>query len=152
VMALRTAKAKYATYTNWGPEGIAPLQEGEEWELYDYRTGAGRMELHNGASDRRAGAGPLQRKLQRAMQRALQGELRAPLPSPLREAHGLGFENYFLTAKKAARGATAARLRRLESETGPLSPFGRRPLDGSQRPRGALAPHLARPGLRTGHR
>ncbi len=141
VVALRTGRAKYATYSNWSPEGIAPEREGEERELYDYRTRRGRMELEN-----RAGRGVLERPLGRMMERALRAELRAPLPDHLREAHGLGFENYFLTAKKAARGATAARLRRLESETGPLSPFGRRPLDGSQPPRGAFAPHPARPG------
>jgi arylsulfatase A-like enzyme len=120
VVALRTAGAKYATYSNWSPEGIAPEREGQERELYDYRTRAGRMELENSA-----GRGALERRLSRAMEQVLHGELRGPLPPHLREAHGLGFENYFLTAKKAARGAIAARLRREEGETGPLSPFGR---------------------------
>ncbi|HWX45055.1 MAG TPA: sulfatase-like hydrolase/transferase, partial [Solirubrobacteraceae bacterium] len=143
VVALRTANAKYATYSNWGPEGTTPQRAGQERELYDYRTRAGRMELDNGAAELRSAAGGTERSLHRMMKQALHEELRAPLPRHLREAHGLGFENYFLTAKKAARGATAARLRRLEGETGPLSPFGQRPLNGSSR-------HRSRDGLRRG--
>jgi arylsulfatase A-like enzyme len=118
VVALRTAKAKYATYSNWSASGIAPVPQGQERELYDYRTKAGRMELHNGAGHSR-----LEGPLSRMMERALREELRGQLPSGLEEAQGLGFENYFLTATKAARGAAAARLRRLENETGPLTPF-----------------------------
>jgi arylsulfatase A-like enzyme len=130
VVALRAANAKYATYSNWTPDGIAPLPEGQERELYDYRTRAGRMELHNlaavqgSAAARASAAGGLEGSLHRMFARALREELRGSLPRHLQEAHGLGFENYFLTAKKAARGAAAARLRREESESGPLSPFG----------------------------
>jgi arylsulfatase A-like enzyme len=118
VVALRTANAKFATYSNWGPEGIEPEVEGQERELYDYRTRAGRLELHNGA-----GTSRLEDRLNRLYRRALREELRGPLPRHLTEARGLGLENYFLTAKKAARGAAAARLRREEGEHGPLSPF-----------------------------
>jgi arylsulfatase A-like enzyme len=122
VVALRTARAKYATYSNWSAGGVEPMSEEQERELYDYRTQAGRMELYNGAGHSR-----IEGALHRTYQRALREELHGPLPRQLREAHGLGFENYFLTAKKAARGAAAARLRRQESETGPLAPFGSRP-------------------------
>jgi arylsulfatase A-like enzyme len=118
VVAVRTANAKFATYSNWGAEGIEPEMEGQEHELYDYRTRAGRLELHNGA-----GASRLEGQLNRLYRRALREELRGPLPRHLTEARGLGLENYFLTAKKAARGAAAARLRREEGEHGPLSPF-----------------------------
>ena len=45
VVALRTAGAKYATYSNWSTGGIELVHEGQERELYDYRTRAGRMEL-----------------------------------------------------------------------------------------------------------
>ena len=62
--------------------------------------------------------------MHRMFARALREELRGPLPGHLQEAQGLGFEDYLLTATKAARGAAAARLRREESESGPLSPFG----------------------------
>ncbi len=119
VVALRTANAKFATYSNWSAEGIEPQQEGQERELYDYRTRAGRLELHNGA-----GTSPLEGQLIGLYRRALAEELRGPLPVHLADAHGLGLENYFQTAKKAARGAALARLRRQEGEHGPLSPFG----------------------------
>jgi arylsulfatase A-like enzyme len=134
VVAMRTAKAKYATYSNWSTSGITPLPEGQERELYDYRTREGRMELQN-----RAGQSRLESQLQRMMRRALHNELRGPLPSHLEEAQGLGFENYFLTATKAARGAAAARLRRVEGEIG-LSPFGKPPLSAS--PGRPSPPHL----------
>jgi arylsulfatase A-like enzyme len=128
VIALRTATAKYATYSNWVPGGITQELPGEERELYDYRTPAGRMELHNGA-----GHSHLEHPLRRTLERAIGEELRRPLPHHLRIAHGLGFTNYFLTATKAARSATASRLRRLERETGPLTPFGNRPFNGPPR-------------------
>jgi arylsulfatase A-like enzyme len=118
VVALRTANAKFATYSNWSAEGIEPEVEGQERELYDYRTRSGRLELHNGA-----GVSRLEESLHRLYERALREQLRGALPRHLADAHGLGLENYFLTAKKAARGAAAARLRREEGEHGPLSPF-----------------------------
>ena len=104
------------------------MQEGQERELYDYSTRSGRLELDNGA-----GSSRLEGQLIRLYERALREELRGPLPRQLADAHGLGLENYFLTAKKAARGAASARLRREEGEHGPLSPFGE-PGNG---PRGA---------------
>jgi arylsulfatase A-like enzyme len=119
VVAMRTANAKFATYSNWTAEGIEPEQEGQERELYDYRTRSGRLELDNGA-----GTSRLEGQLLGQYERALREELRGPLPRQLADARGLGLENYFLTAKKAARGAAAARLRREEGEHGPLSPFG----------------------------
>jgi len=119
VVALRTAHGKYATYSNWDPSGIHLEAEGQERELYDYRTRTGRMELDNAL-----GASPLEGRLRRQYERALRAELRAPLARPLAEAHGRGFEDYFLTAQRAARNAVAARLRRLEGEHGPLAPFG----------------------------
>ncbi len=121
VIALRTANAKYATYSNWHPGSIAPESHAEEYELYDYRARAGRLELDN-----LAGRSPLEHKLRATFARALREELRGPLPRHLLPAHKYGFENYFLTATKAARGATAARLRRVEGESGPLSPFAHR--------------------------
>ncbi len=128
VVALRTANAKYVTYSNWRPDGIEQEPRGQEYELYDYRSRRGRLELHNSA-----GHSHLEPALHATLERALREELRGPLPKPLRTVHKDGFENYFLTATKAARGATAARLRRVERESGPLSPFGNRQLTGSPR-------------------
>jgi arylsulfatase A-like enzyme len=131
VVAMRTANAKFVTYSNWKPGGVEPELEGQERELYDYGTRAGRLELANGAD-----VSPLEASLRRRYERALREELRGPLPRQLADAQGLGFENYFLTAKKAARGAAAARLRREETEHGPLSPFG----EAGGGPRGGEAP------------
>jgi arylsulfatase A-like enzyme len=153
VVALRTPNAKYVTYSNWRPGETTPERQGQEHELYDYRSRGGRMELHNGA-----GHSHLEPALRATLARALHEELRAPLPRHLRIAHSAGFQNYYLTATKAARGATAARLRRIEHESGPLSPFGgrggeytERPLGphrdvAPQAPAGGLDGRLARPG------
>jgi arylsulfatase A-like enzyme len=127
VVALRTANAKYVTYSNWRPGTIAATEQGEEYELYDYRTRSGRLELHNGAAHSR-----LEPALRKTLARVLREELRGELPSHLHAARRAGFANYFLTATKAAEGATAARLRRVESEIGPLRPFGRHPTGATQ--------------------
>jgi arylsulfatase A-like enzyme len=126
VVALRTANAKYVTYSNWAHGDITPEARRQEHELYDYRSRAGRLELHNSAGHSHLEAG-----LHATLARALREELRSPLPRHLHEAHKAGFENYFQTATKAARGATAARLRRVQSESGPLSPFGHHRRNGA---------------------
>jgi arylsulfatase A-like enzyme len=124
VVALRTATAKYATYSNWRPNGITQESSAQERELYDYRTRAGRQELHNRAADRRS-ASSLEPALHAALERAVREELREPLPRHLRAAHGRGFSDYFLTATHAALGAAAARLRREEGEDRLLAPLTR---------------------------
>ena len=129
VVALRTANAKYVTYSNWRPGGMTPELQGQEYELYDYRSRSGRLELHNGAGHSR-----LEPALHATLVQALRDELRGPLPSHLHDAYRSGFQNYFLTATKAARTATAARLRRIEHESGPLSPFGARQEEYAERP------------------
>jgi arylsulfatase A-like enzyme len=146
VIALRTPTAKYVTYSNWLPGGITPEQGSQELELYDYRSRAGRLELHNGAGHSR-----LEHPLRGTFEQALREDLRAPLPRRLRVAHGLGFTNYFLTATKAARGATAARLRHAERESGHLIPFGSRPFGDSPRP-GAPAGSAPLAGPPVGYR
>jgi arylsulfatase A-like enzyme len=115
VVAVRTPKAKYATYSDWPAEGIAPVSAGQESELYDYRTHGGRLELDN-----RAGHSPLEKPLRADYERAFTHELRAPLPPYLGAAHARGVADYFSTAKRAARGAAAHRKRRLELEAGRL--------------------------------
>jgi arylsulfatase A-like enzyme len=117
VTAIRTPAAKYATYSHWRHNTIEPHATGEEAELYDYSTHAGRLELENGA-----GKSALETSLRAELQRAIRLELRAPLPQPLRAAHGRGFADYFSTAKRAAKGAAAARRRSTEHLVGPLHP------------------------------
>ncbi len=136
VVALRTPSAKYATYSHWPEEGIAPLSHGQEDELYDYRTHSGRLELHNSA-----GHSALEGRLRAEIEHAFRQELRAPLSSRLSAAHGRGFADYFSTARRAAQSAAARRKLRSEREVGPINRIpgprapdatGARP---SQRPR-----------------
>ncbi len=121
VVALRTAKAKYATYSNFAPDSIKLLDAGRETELYDYSTPEGRMELNN-----LAGNSALEPKLNAQMQRAIRDELREPLPTRLYSAHKRGLLDYLDTAGKAALKATERRRERAERETEEEAPLGRK--------------------------
>jgi arylsulfatase A-like enzyme len=131
IIAMRTPQAKYATYSHWSETGISPLSLGEEVELYDYSTHAGRLELHNSA-----GHNPLEGALRAQLELAISEELRGPLPKHLTEAHERGFSDYFSTARHAAVSAAARRKHHVEREGGQLAepglpgatPLRRRPL------------------------
>ncbi len=120
VVAIRTPQAKYAAYSNWPEEGILPLTQGQEFELYDYGTQDGRLELDNGA-----GESPLEEQLHGQLHSAFAQELRAPLPRRLGPAHARGIADYFSTARHAATAAAARRKLRSEREVGPLQQRGR---------------------------
>ena len=107
VVALRTPTAKYASYSDWPARGIDRLANGEERELYDYRTRDGRLELDN-----RAEHSSLEQALRTSLERAIHGELRRPLPTYLSAAQARGFSDYFSTATRSAKSAAAARKRR----------------------------------------
>jgi arylsulfatase A-like enzyme len=111
VIAMRTAGAKYATYSNWGFEGIEPEQHGQEVELYDYRTSNGRLELDNSSGESEIEAG-----LRSEYEKAFSEELREPLPRRLGPAHARGFADYFSTARHASTKAAARRRQRVERE------------------------------------
>jgi arylsulfatase A-like enzyme len=131
VVAMRTPEAKYAAYTHWPEEGITPLSEGEENELYDYSNGSGRLELHNDA-----GESALEGDLRARLQQAFHEELRGPLPPRLIEAHARGFADFFSTAKRSAETAAARRKRREEREAGSTEPIlGGPEAQASLRPR-----------------
>ncbi len=115
VVGMRTPTAKYTSYSDWPLEGIEPLSQGQEHELYDYGTQSGRLELHNSA-----GNSALEEPLRAEHERAFKDELRAPLPHRLQPAHGRGFADYFSTAKNAATAAAARRKLRSERVVGPL--------------------------------
>jgi arylsulfatase A-like enzyme len=131
IIAMRTPQAKFATYSYWPETGTTPLSIGEEVELYDYSTHAGRLELHN-----TAGHNPLEGALRAQLELAIGEELRGPLPKHLTEAHERGFSDYFSTARHAAFSAAARRKHRVEREGGQLAepglpgatPLRRRPL------------------------
>jgi arylsulfatase A-like enzyme len=113
IVALRTPQAKFVTYSKWPYDGITPLSEGEEFELYDYSTQTGRLELHSSA-----GHSPLEEGLHAEYERAFKDELRGPLPPRLVSAHARGFADYFSTARRASVTAAARRKRRTEREEG----------------------------------
>ncbi len=144
VVALRTAKAKYATYSNFAPDSIKLLDAGRETELYDYSTPEGQMELDN-----LAGSSALEPKLNAQMQRAIRDELREPLPTRLYSAHKRGLLDYLNTAGKAALKATERRRERAERETQEETPFGEEPgLTTDARPNGRHRLHAGRRGSR----
>ena len=107
ITALRTASAKYATYSNWRPDTIEVLERHQEGELYDYRTPAGLLELDN-----TAGRSPQEEVMRAKLERAIAAELREQLPPRLHAAQARGFHNYLTTARQDARVAAALRRRR----------------------------------------
>ena len=125
VVAMRTGAAKYVTYSHWEPDGVTPLQAGEEAELYDYSTAGGRLEVQNSA-----GSGPLEEGMRASMREASARELRAPLPSRFNEARRRGFADYFFTAKNAAESAIVSRRARSEREIGKVEKLRPRPVKG----------------------
>jgi hypothetical protein len=111
IVALRTPETKYAVYSNWAPGGIEPLAQGQESELYDYTTHAGRLEIHNAAGEH-----PLEQSLDAQLQSAITDELHAPLPQRLVAARIAGLDDYLFTAEADAIAATARRKRRRAHE------------------------------------
>jgi arylsulfatase A-like enzyme len=109
VIAMRTPGAKYATYSDWQPASIEPLDANQERELYDYADDSGRLELRNAV-----GESKLEPSLADGLQRAIDDELRRPLPARLSAARARGFEDYFATARVIADNVAAARERRAE--------------------------------------
>ena len=143
VVALRTPQAKFATYSNWEGEQIAPLAEGQERELYDY-------------SERKRALGAAQRRRRKPAGRPAAGrcsrrrytqELRQPLPRHLQHAQARGFDNYFTVVVRStlrayerreqelAAAAAAARASALDRPASARSPRRPRRAPGRQRTR-----------------
>jgi arylsulfatase A-like enzyme len=109
VIAMRTPEAKYATYSNWEPDGIGIVADGQERELYDFGDDSGRLELHNAV-----GQSELESSLVPGLERAIEQELREPLPVYLDTARRRGLEDYYATARAAANSAAATHERHAE--------------------------------------
>lgn len=90
VVAVRTPDAKFVRYSHWVP-GSAEIDpdHGEEYELYDYSTDAGTLELDNTA----AIGGHLRDIMSRLHEEAVT-ELHRPLPDYLRQAQQEGWNDY----------------------------------------------------------
>jgi arylsulfatase A-like enzyme len=113
VVAIRTPQAKLGVYSNWR-EGTMEIQgAGEEVELYDYSTEAGRTEIENVA-----GSSPLQEPLMQTLQeQAIPQELRQPLPSRLHLAQQEGLADYqAVEAYSAQKLSTAYPNREREAQ------------------------------------
>jgi arylsulfatase A-like enzyme len=113
VVGLITAAAKYGVYTHWRPNSTAAADRGAEFELYDYSTRLGRLELEN-----RAGRSHLEAGLRDTLALAMREELRAPLPSALAAAQTEGFKDYFASERNAQRLSSRNRRRELEQIVG----------------------------------
>jgi arylsulfatase A-like enzyme len=99
VAAVRTPSAKYAVYSPWKKDTIEVDTSDQDFELYDYSSDGGELELTN-----LAGAGS---KLQTEMSALLQNqvipnEIRAPLPRHLRAAQKEGMEDFFARSDELA--------------------------------------------------
>ncbi len=132
VVAMRSEKAKFATYSNWVNQGIEPTAVGREEELYDYRTHAGRLELHNSA-----GESHLEDSVREQAEQAMRSELREAVPPRLVQAHARGFADYFSTARNAAEGAIARRKQRRQQELEELERLTREPQAAAEAPGGS---------------
>ena len=110
IVAMRTPQAKFATYSNWPYEGIAPLSEGQEAELYDYTT----AERPPGAAQQR-GPQPPRGSPPRRYELAFKQELRGPLPPRLVSAHARGFADYFSPPDTSVSAAAREQAHRTRS-------------------------------------
>ncbi len=116
VVALRTQRGKLALYSNWREGSLTVEPAGQEFELYDYSTAAGRLELLNSAGAAGALEGELWSMLE---EEALPGELRAPLPASLRAAQRRGLADYVNVEEFESDKAYAAHLRDSEAPPTP---------------------------------
>ncbi|MFJ4653624.1 sulfatase-like hydrolase/transferase [Nocardia sp. NPDC088792] len=91
LVAIRTADAKFVRYSHWvqGSSQIDAAQD-EEYELYDYSTRDGALELDNTA----ATGGALRDTMNRLHDHAVESELHEPLPGYLQQAQDEGWANY----------------------------------------------------------
>jgi len=118
VVALRTARGKLALYSNWRPGTIEVEPSGQEAELYDYSTIAGRAELENVL-----GSSALEEELRATLEeQAIPQELRAPLPSRLREAGRGGLSNYLSVEEYEAQRVFNSHLPQLSRSEPPATP------------------------------
>jgi arylsulfatase A-like enzyme len=98
VAAVRTQRAKYATYSSWRDGTIDVDPADQDRELYDYSTRGGRLEVENVAGrDTR-----LEQTLSRLLdQKVMPAEVRRPLPRRLRAAQEEGMADFIARTSDA---------------------------------------------------
>ncbi|MFE3259873.1 sulfatase-like hydrolase/transferase [Nocardia sp. NPDC059091] len=105
VAMVRTADAKFASYSKWldGRIQIDTSAE-QEFELYDYSTENGRLEIDNQA----ASGNPLRDTMAQLLAQAIDTEIQQPLPGYLKDAQEQGIDDYVQSNRSIA--ARAERL------------------------------------------
>jgi arylsulfatase A-like enzyme len=99
VTAVRTPASKYAIYSAWKNGTIQVDPSDPDFELYDYSTSGGRLELTNLA----ATGSKLESELSRLLEtEVIPNEVRAPLPRRLWPAQQEGMADYFARSAEAA--------------------------------------------------
>jgi hypothetical protein len=94
ITAIRTRIGKLARYAYWKDGGYEiDAAQGIEWEVYDYRTREGRMELDNIAY--KPEAQQFVRAMKKVLAHAMAKEIQAPLPSNLQAAQNAAFTTWF---------------------------------------------------------
>ena len=94
ITAVRTRWGKLAMYAYWQDGGyVIDREQGVEWECYDYRTRAGRMELENVAYS--ADHAAFVAKHKRILAIAMAKEIRRPLPARLKPYQQEAFTAWF---------------------------------------------------------
>jgi arylsulfatase A-like enzyme len=94
ITAVRTRIGKLARYAYWKDGGYEiDASQGIEWEVYDYRTRAGRMELDNIAY--KPEAQRFVRAMKKVLAHAMATEIQAPLPSNLQASQNAAFVAWF---------------------------------------------------------
>jgi arylsulfatase A-like enzyme len=92
VAAVRTPSAKYAVYSPWKEGTIEVDTSDQDFELYDYSTSSGQLELDNLSGN---GTG-LQTEMSGLLENeVIPNEVRAPLPRYLQPAQQEGLENFY---------------------------------------------------------
>lgn len=99
VAAVRTPSAKYAVYSPWKEGTIEVDTSDQDFELYDYSTNSGQLELANLAGGGTGLQGEMSRLLENVV---IPNEVRAPLPRNLRAAQQEGMEDFFARSAEIA--------------------------------------------------
>jgi hypothetical protein len=112
VIAVRTARAKYAIYSDWKAGSFELMTANQDTELYDYATVSGQLEIDNVA-----GHHVLEQPLRKLLlEHVLPHELRAPLPAELGIAQAAGRANYALVSETVDDQAAADIAHRIAAE------------------------------------
>jgi arylsulfatase A-like enzyme len=99
VAAVRTPTAKYAVYSPWKDGTTEVDTSDQDFELYDYSSSGGNLELDN-----LAGRGSkLETELSQLLQsEVIPNEVRAPLPRRLQAAQAEGIEDFYARSAELA--------------------------------------------------